>query len=229
MKFGSENIDYSKTSFSEFELTEDRFGDKSFEYKCKYNLVIKFQNIDTDNKQFNRLTDTESFKDSNTLIKTYNSRPSWLNKFISPEDDKEGTVDYALKDLVDEKCQKDSSKFQLMYDLLGVDVPLKIFNDAYSGYYSLDNHRKLDSVEFNYKKPKINALTIRYDDGTTFTIDLPKEVTNRDVDSVVPGMTLPEIYSNVDDWLKEDYDGTLSLLQEIFGFDFQTLKGANVR
>lgn len=229
MNFGPNNIDYSKTSFSKFELTEDKYGDKSYEYRCSYALVIKYKNLQTDNKQLNRLAETESFGDSDILVKTYESRPEWLNKYIAPEDDQEGTVDYALNDFIKDRCAKDSAKFQLMVELFGVNVPQKILEKAYSGNYELSNSRKLTSVEFNYRKPAVEAVTISYEDGKTFTVDLNHKVTNRDVDAIIPDMTLPEIYSHVDDWLEEDYEGTLGLLKEIFGFDFQTLKGANVR
>lgn len=228
MNFGPNNIDYSKTSFSKFELTEDKYGEKSYEYKCSYALVIKYKDLKTDNKQLNRLAETESFSDSDILVKTLESRPEWLDRYIPQGSDPEA-VDSALDNFVKSRCSHDKTKFQLIVEIFGVDVPKKILEKAYSGNYELSNSRKLTSVEFNYRKPAVEAVTISYEDGKTFTVDLNHKVTNRDVDAVIPDMTLPEIYSHVDDWLEEDYEGTLGLLKEIFGFDFQTLKGANVR
>ena len=75
---------------------------------------------------------------------------------------------------------------------------------------------------------QVEKITVVYEDGESFTAVLPKPVTNRDVGVVIPGKTLVSLYHDVDGWLKEDYDSTIKLLNEIFGFDVETLRGAEI-
>lgn len=228
-EFSGKYIDYSKTKFNKFVITEDKFDD-TYEYSCTYDLDIKYQNVDTDNKQFNRVCDNQVFHSSDRLVQTHQSRPECLQNVIHKEDEEEDTVDYALRDWVDDELKRTAQKFDAIIKIFNVNLPKKIFEDAYySGKYELSTeNRKVKSIEYDYRKPVVNKLTIMYDDDTSFTVETKKDITNRDADGVIPGMSLPEIYSNVDDWLKEDYEGTLDLLKEIFGFEFDTLKGARI-
>lgn len=227
-EFNGKYIDYSKTKFNKLSITEDIF-DNTYEYTCTYDLDIKYHNVNTDNKQFNRLCEEQIFHSDDRIVQTHQERPECLQNVVHKEDEQEGTVDYAIRDWIDEMT-RDAQKFDAIINIIGVNLPKKIFEDAYyNGRFELSSsQRKLKSLEFDYRKPTVKKLTLIYDDGKTFTVETKKEITNKDTDGVVPGMTLPELYTQVDDWLKEDYEGTLEILKEVFGFDFGTLKGANV-
>ena len=84
-------------------------------------------------------------------------------------------------------------------------------------------------MEFDHRKPKIDTVVLTYDNGKTFTVNTPHTITNADVDAVAPDLSLSLLYARVDKWLQEDYDSTIKLLNAIFGFDLQTLKGAEMK
>jgi hypothetical protein len=228
-EFNSKYIDYSKTKFNKLTITEDVY-ENNYEYTCTYDLDIKFTGVNTDNKQFNRVCERQAFHSADRLVKTHQgARPECLKNVVFEEDEKEGTVDYAIRDWLDDMT-RDAQKFDAIIGIENINLPKKIFEDAYySGKYELSSDgRKLKSVEFDYRKPEVSKVTVIYDDGTSYMVETKNPVTNKDADGVIPGMSLPEVYSNVDDWLQEDYDGTIEILNEIFGFDFRTLKGASI-
>lgn len=225
--FNQRYVDLSKTKFNSLNITEDIFGDM-YEYKCTYDLDIKYTNVKTDNASFNNLCENQIFHSADTLVVTYEKRPEVLKDIVSPEDDEEGTVDYAIRDYVD-SLKRVTQQFDFVVALMGTDLPKSIFEKAYNGKAELQNNSKLVSVEFDHRKPKIDTVVLTYDNGKTFTVNTPHTITNADVDAVAPDLSLSLLYARVDKWLQEDYESTIKLLNAIFGFDLQTLKGAEMK
>lgn len=225
--FDPNYLDISKTKFNKLFIVEDKFGDE-YEYRCTYDLDIKYTGVETDNVNFNRLCDNKVFHSSGTLSQTYDERPEVLNGIITPEDEKEGTVDAALRDYVD-SLQRVTQQFDFISELFNDDLPREIFDKAYNGKTELRNENKLVSFEFDHRKPRVERVTLSYEDGSTYTVATPHPITNADVDRVAPHLSLSLLYARVDEWLQEDYEDTINILNEIFGFDVQTLKGAEMQ
>ena len=218
-------IDEQNTKINELTITEDHYADKAYEYKCTYDIDIRFKNVKTDNPRFNQFCETETFKGKGVEVRNTDARPEDIAAVVTPEDDKEGTVDEAIQDHIDNGCKTMKEKFKFVIGAIGVDIPKKIFDDAYNGKMELVRDVKVTGVDYDYRKMEVNRVTIYYDDETELTVEPKRPVTNRDVQLVIPDMSLITVYTEVEDWLAEDYNGTLGILKEIFGFDFVTLKG----
>ena len=225
-RFEISMLDKKNTKVNSLEITEDHFNDKSYEYKCSYDIEFKFINVKTDNPRFNQFCVEDKFRGRGTEIKTFTERPKELSGIVTPEDDKEGTVDEAIRDYIEQNCKTLDQKFYFVVDLMSFNIPEKVFEDAYNGKMELIRNVKVRGIEYDYRKMEINYVTVLYDDNSSITVELKNTVTNRDVSLVVPDMTLIDIYSDVEDWLNEDYEGTLEILKEVFKFDLVTLKGA---
>lgn len=225
-RFDISMLDKKNTKVNSLEITEDHFNDKSYEYKCSYDIEFKFINVKTDNPRFNQFCVEDKFRGRGTEIKTFTERPKELSGIVTPEDDKEGTVDEAIRDYIEQNCKTLDQKFYFVVDLMSFNIPEKVFEDAYNGKMELIRNVKVRGIEYDYRKMEINYVTVLYDDNSSITVELKNTVTNRDVSLVVPDMTLIDIYSDVEDWLNEDYEGTLEILKEVFKFDLVTLKGA---
>lgn len=218
-------IDESKTKINELSITEDHYSEKGYEYKCTYDIDMRFKGVKTDNPRFNQFCETETFKGNSVEVRNTDTRPDDLKNVITPEDDKAGTQDEAIQDYIDNVCKTMKEKFKFVIGVVGLDIPKKIFDDAYNGKMELVRNVKVTGVDYDYRKMEVNRVTIYYDDDTQLTVEPKSPVTNRNVQLVIPDMSLITIYNDIEDWLAEDYDGTLGILKEIFGFDFVTLKG----
>lgn len=220
-------VDYNETKFNSLKITEDTFGD-SYEYRVDYDITIKYKKLDTDNKVFDRLAAGNTFHKSDTAVKVHDKRHADVTKIMAVM--KMDDADKALASYIRNNISNVKTMLQIVWDLALVDIPRAVYNDAvYNGKMEFSASRHLVDVEFDYRKPKVSTMTLKYDTNESFVVALPHAITNRDVDIVVPDMTLPELYVHVEDWLEEDYEGTVSLLKEIFKIDFETMKGAEIK
>lgn len=218
-------IDESGTQIKELTITEDHYSDKAYEYKCTYDVYMKFKNVKTDNPRFNQFCDSEIFRGKGVEVRNSDKRVDDLNGIVTPEDDKAGTVDEAIQDYIDTQCKTLKEKFKFVLGVVSLDIPKKVFDDAYNGKMELVRDVKVTGIDYDYRKMAINRVTVYYEDDSSLTVETNHEITNRNVQLVIPDMSLITVYNNVEDWLEEDYEGTLNILKEIFGFDLVTLKG----
>ena len=123
----------------------------------------------------------------------------------------------------------DAKLFNLVNSLFNYNIPEQAVNNIVDkGEVELPDKKKVKMIEFNNKKSEIDRITVVYDDNSTVTVELPEPVTSKKVDSVIPDSNLLLLYLYQSDWLKEDYESTIGLLNEIFGIDLETLKGGKV-
>ena len=93
-------IDERGTQIKELTITEDHYADKAYEYKCTYDVYMKFKNVKTDNPRFNQFCDSEIFRGKGVEVRNSDKRVVDLNGIVTPEDDKAGTVDEAIHEEV---------------------------------------------------------------------------------------------------------------------------------
>lgn len=238
--FKSEWVDFSGTKFNLVSVYEYKGSKDTVTYTCRYDIDVKFKNVSSGDKYVDSLLNKNIMHKKDSISKTYdknylrddldeNGRPKWLftKNIITKEDVKEDTVEDAIDYFL--KTSKINTQLQFIADLFGVDIPQVVYLDAVQkSKYEFSNSRKLKTIEYNHSKMQIDKITVVYEDGESFTVQLPKPISNRDVGLVIPGSTLPSLYNDMDKWLKEDYDSTVKLLSEIFGFDVETMKGAEI-
>lgn len=225
-------VDLERSRVDKLIVTEDIFNGE-YEYTISYDMTIYFSDFDGSSKALNRIVRGKPLHKKDRFTKTYKERPEYLKKYvISEHDDEEGTVDEALSDFINYTCTDTAKKLQFLVDAFGVNVPDEIVQKAYNGKMELGDLGKLRFIEFNYKKASIKNLILKYGDSDTdvdtYTVELRQEITDDDVDEYIPGKGLLYLYNNVHNWLREDYDNTIKLLNNIFKVDLTTLKGCNV-
>ena len=229
MDWNDKLVDMSEKKFNKLKITEVVYGENDYEYTCNYDIDVKYHNVKTDDPTVNKYANEVPLHDQGYLTKQFQSRPMDKLKLmgVTEEDVKYDTVDGALEDFLNHS--KINTQLQVIWELFTVNLPHKILEKAYtSGSFQLSKTNKVKDVEFDYRKISIDKVTIIYEDDSAITVQLKEPVTNRSVSAIVPDMTLPEIYSKVSDWLQEDYDSTIELLNGIFKFNLETLKGAKV-
>ena len=117
----------------------------------------------------------------------------------------------------------------IIYDVFNYDIPKRIAQDViYNSKIELAEGRKVSRVEYNYKKSSIKRVAVFYEDNDFVTVELKSEVTDKNVDNIIPGQTLASVYINQEQWFGENYEKTIEILNSIFGFDLETLKGGKV-
>lgn len=226
------SVDLEKSKFDKLIVTEEIFNNE-YEYKISYDVTIYFKDFDCGEKSINRIMKSNPSHKTDRFAETYKERPEFLSsKVISKQDDEEGTVDNALADYIDYECKSTASKLQFLVDAFNINIPEEIASKAVNGRIELSDLGKLRFVEFNYKKAEVKNLILKYgdsdDDVTTYTVELRNGVTNDDVDEFIPGKSLLYLYNHVYDWLQDEYDYTIEILNNIFKIDFRTLKGCTV-
>lgn len=229
MDWNDKLVDMSETKFNKLTITEVVYGKNDYEYTCSYDIDVKYHNVKTDNPTVNKYANEVPLHDQGYLTKQYQERPMNMLRLmgVTDEDIKYDTVDGALDDFL--KHSKVNTQLQVVWELFTVNIPRKILEKTYtSGSFQLSKTSKVKDIEFDYRKPSVNKVTVIYENDNTVTVQLKEPITNRSVSTIVPNMTLPEIYSKVSDWLQEDYDSTIELLNEIFKFNLENLKGAKV-
>lgn len=235
IKIDSSNI--AEFRFNSMTLTEDIY-DNEYEYMCNYDISIKFQNIETGDRKLDEYINTRTFKDSKKLSKDYkDKRPEVLFETgaLTVQDVEESKevpeiIDNALQDFVDQNIKnKPGVLINLITDLFDYDIPNRVFSDiVYNNKMELEDTRKVKRVEYNYKKSSIKRMSIFYEDDEYITVNLKSEVTDKDVDNIIPNQSLASVYLSQEYWFEENYEKTLEILNSIFGFNLETLKGANV-
>ena len=124
-----------------------------------------------------------------------------------------------------------NQKASFIFDLVGENIKDKFVEYFSDNKLDLQTKRKVLGLEYNYKKPEIEKVLVLYqgtDEPYYETVQLKSKVTDKDIAKVIPGSNTLNYYNNFEKWLAEDYESTLEMAKEIFGFDFETLKGANV-
>lgn len=225
-------VDLKNSHFESVDISETEYDEGDYEYKCKYKISVKFTEVKSDNATVNRYLSNNVIVDSDRLFKHYNERPmNELSRMgVREEDVKEGTVNYALKDFVDENINNTEIMISNIMGLFDVNILEKIYNQVYSkGKIELPKGAKVTDVEFDNRRHTADTITIKYEDGQTKTVQLKKPVTDDDVDKYIPGKGLFGLYYKIDRWLKGDYEGTINLLNNIFGVDLETLKGGKIK
>jgi hypothetical protein len=225
------NVDITGCRVSDFEIIETKY-DKSYEYSISGKATLKFKNINTGNVSVDTYYNTNSFTDRFLYDSQQNERPKEITDMITPQDIKEGTVNQAIADYIQTSHIESypGKVFNLVENAFSINIPSRMFDYAYNhGSLPLTNKKKVKNIEFNYRKISINSVIVEYEDGTSSVVKLKDPVSNNDVQKVVPDYTLPQIYNDFSSWLDEDYEGTIEMADKIFGFDLETLKGADVQ
>lgn len=234
IKINSDNI--ASIDFKSVSITEDIFNSE-YEYKCNYDLNIKYKNISTGDRKLDEYLNTKAIHDKNLLSKTYDSRPSEFEECgaLTKEDIKLGKedpniIDSAIQDFLDMNMKdKPGVIINLITDIFNYDIPNRIFQNVVSDskIESADKN-KVKNIEYDYRKDDIKRITIYYENGDSVTVETKTPVTNKTIDNVVPGLNILSLYFKLEDWFEEDYDKAIEILNNIFGFDLETLKGAKV-
>lgn len=234
----------TSSRFNKLSITEELQSDNTYKYFCRYDVDIKFTDVNTSNKLFNNMINKNFLHGSGTLQREHNERPDVLTKkdndgyTIVPQEDIDlanedpeagedfinDDIEYYIKNKADTM-----NKLQLVVDIFGHDIPRELLTDAiYNDEYDISNvDNKVKSVTYDVRKPKVDRVVVEYEDGSYHNILVP-EVTNKQVDAVFPGMSLLTLYDEVDNMIAEDYSSTVALLSELFGFNLETLKGAKL-
>lgn len=218
----------NKTRFKIFEIYEDKYSN-TYEYTCRYDINVQFSYIDLDDPYLKKICESNVLTERRNIVVRHSERPDVLKSAIAPQDEEEGTVDYALNDFVKEQLKTDKDKLQFVYDVFNWDIPEHIIDKVESGQMQIADLGKVKYVDYDYRRPEIENIMITYTNGNSYKVGLPKPVTNRNVDNVIPDETLSSIYGSIEDWLDEDYEGTIQILNEIFGIDFKTIKGGIIK
>lgn len=226
----SNNIDKG-TKFNSLSIIENEY-DGEFEYICNYDIDLKFKDVKIpEDRRLEEYINNNIIKDKRRLAKSYEKRPNILfdMNIITKEDTEVGTVDEAIDDFLKQNKNNLGILFNLIDKLFNYNIPQKVVNNIVSnGEVELTEKRKVKRIEYNYKKIEIDRISVSYEDGKTVTVDLPKIVTDKTVDNVIPGESLLSLYSKQTRWLREDYESTIELFNEIFGVNLETLKGGKV-
>lgn len=221
------SVDLSKTEFDKFVIIEE-ITDSEYIYTCNYDIKIQFKNIKTNDPKLNKVLNKSLVTKSGQLEKEYDSRPELISKMVTKSDDEYGTQSEAIEDFINENLSSTASKLQLLEELFNANLPQIIFNAAINGTYSLCPQSKLQSIEFDYRKPTVKTMSFIYEDGDIFNVQLNTPITNDMVDEIFPEKVLPSLYVDIDDMLKDNYDETVKSLSKLVGFDVTTLKGAKL-
>ena len=221
-------LNYEKTKFKEFEVYEDKYSN-IYEYICKYSVDVQFSYAGLDDPYLRKICETNVLSEKRNIVVRHDTRPEELQSAIAPQDEEEGTVDYAINDFINENLKTDEAKFKFVNAVFNWDIPEHILDKAEKGEMQLGGLGEVKYVDYDYRKPEVKKIMITYTNGKSYNVGLPKPVTNRNVDMVVPDETLPSIYNSIEEWLGEDYEGTIQILNEIFGIDFKTLKGGIIK
>lgn len=220
-----EYLDLQNTKFDKYVLIEEQYDGK-YEYRLKYSIDIKYHNVKTGNISFDNMINTTPLHDEGSYGVTLNERPDVISSFITKEDtETEDGVDKAIAEFVE--VASTSQLLNLTDDVFGKKIPQIVFDKAAIGTMTLKK-KKVKDIDYDYRKISLNKIIVKYDDGTTYTVELPNKVTNKDFYNVT-GYTQPFLYREIESWLQDDYDGTIKLLNELFGVDLETLKGATIK
>lgn len=226
-------IDYNKSKINKMTITESKYNDE-YTYNGTFDVDLKYI-AKTEDKTFNKVVNESLLHNDGSNTRSYNERcPLFTSeKFgigkyapvIHPEDDEAGTVNEAISDWLDQANNKE--KIAIYQYVLGYDIPRQTIMYAWfeKEYNLVQDNKKIKSIDYDTRKPKIDRIIINYEDGSWFRL-VVDDISNSDVDSVFPGKSLSSLRSSLNNMLEEDYDGTISLLSELFGFDLKTLKGA---
>lgn len=234
LKIGNNNIE--AIHFNSISITEDIF-ENDYDYTCNYDVSIKYKNIDTGDRKLNEYINNKAIKDSRRLNVTHHERPEILltSGAITEHDIVEGKdnpeiIDAAIEDFLQiNKDKKPGTIMNIIYDVFNYDIPKRIAQDViYNSKIELDEGRKVSRVEYNYKKSSIKRVAVFYEDNDFVTVELKSEVTDKNVDNIIPGQTLASVYISQEQWFGENYEKTIEILNSIFGFDLETLKGGKV-
>lgn len=219
--FEPEYLDLQNTKFNKFSIAQEEFNGE-YEYRCNYEVDIKYHNVNTSDKTFNARAESTSFHDKGLLSNHFkpNERPKEVRNLNTEEE---------FDAYVAEVSKTTKGKFHLMNILFTENVPKNIFDKAVTGTFQLNSSHKLVSLSYDYRRPTIDKIYVTYDDNTQYTVELPEKVTNESVSRVVPGWTLPYVHAYVSKWLEEDYEVTIGMLNDIFGVDLTTLKGGYIK
>lgn len=233
IKLDSSNISYIK--INRMEIIENIVGE-DYDYTCSYDIDIQFTEIETGDRKLDEYLNTKVLKDSKDLQATFKERPKELlsSGAVTKQDVEEAKeipeiINSAIQDFIDQnKDSKPGILINLVKDIFNYDIPNRVFQSVvYDSKVELVDTKRVKRVEYNYRKKSIKRVSIFYDDDTV-TVDLKHEVTDKDVDNVIPGESLVTLYLFQEDWFEEDYEKTLEMMNNIFGFNLETLKGANI-
>lgn len=226
----SNNIDKG-TKFNSISIVENVY-DNEFEYICDYDVDLKFKDVKVaGDRKLQEYINNNIIKDKRKLSKSYEERPKVLFDYgvVTEFDVEADTVDPAIEDYLNINKNNIGKLFNLVNSLFNYNIPEQAVNNIIDkGEVELPDKKKVKMIEFNTKKSEINRITVVYDDNSTVTVELPEPVTSKKVDSVIPDKNLLSLYLYQGDWLNEDYESTIGLLNEIFGIDLETLKGGKV-
>lgn len=223
-QFEDRFVDFDKTEFEKYIIVEDRY-DNIYEYRLKYSFDIKFKDVDTKDTGFNKLMNSQPIHDEGTLVHTDDKRPKQITSVLTAEELQQEDIDDALKKYTD--SLNTQQKFDYALKLFGKDLPKTVFEKALMGTISFKSKRVSD-IDYDYRKIALDKIIVKYEDGSSQVVELPHKVTNKDFYNVT-GHTQPFLYDEIGKWLKSDYEGAIKLLNELFGINLETLKGATIK
>ena len=179
--------------------------------------------------EFNAESEGRYDFDFNYRSEEFKKTPSVLSVAGDEATNEEDENEY-LYDLV----EASSDKPEVMQDIILGVFNVNIYNDfikhAREGKSDLVGADKVVDIYFDSSKMSVDKLVVVYEnkDGDQYyeTVFLPETVTNAKVNKVVPGYSLPLVRHKFKSWLEDDYESTIDLANDIFGFDLETLKGA---
>ena len=225
-------IDLSNTYFDSLDITETVYAEgDGFGYKCNYKINIKYNEVNSDSNAVDRNLSNKTIVNDREIYKTYQERPvdALKDLGVTPMDYKEGTVNYAISDFIKDNIKNTKLMLDDIYNLFGTDILKMSFDRAYSRGDVQYQKSKVKDVEFDNRRHETNYITVKYEDGTSKTVELGQTVDDDTVDKYLPGSGLFDLYYDIEDMLEEDYESTVEILNNIFGVDIETLKGGIIK